>query len=466
MSSKSKESKSSGGFHQDYIASLRYRNDLPPPNMPPKFLEIPHSGLERFITPEFGEDLAAYEEPNIDVDAEGGMPIDLVGIPGLHLGDESAIMAQEYQTNAADLIDPADLPLLMTLDQLRHPATKHLEVSFLRRVQHVSSKGQDWGGGAAPAKAKPKATRKGTKNPQLEDPKYIKKFVQKGFDLAYPKNKHLGEDTESQIRGLPVTKAENDAWATPIHPSNSRLKPVGFFPVVPDLSCFTDIGGFIQIKFDKAPAPALNGKRDKRMDIALLEPRAPSELACQEHASKAALHKSRPNTYPDPGALPFDYDLYLPEKPEYVERLRTSLDSNNPNREDESLYTHKNAEGNKCHRYDRVRRYVTSSQTVSTADIAHNDEKRGRDYAITFYESNNNDDKQTAAYLYPIVQKVRVKPDRVAAAPGIQDPHKLREDKKKAEGEWIHQINLVSCEPTQEEIRKRLVHRTEFIPEE
>ena len=94
MSSKSKEGQSSGGFHQEYIASLRYRNDLPPPDMPPKFLDIPHEGLNRFLTPGFASNLARREEPNIEVDAEGGMPIDLVGIPGLHLGDESGMSMQ------------------------------------------------------------------------------------------------------------------------------------------------------------------------------------------------------------------------------------------------------------------------------------------------------------------------------------------------------------------------------------
>lgn len=87
--SKSKGGQSSGTFHQEYIASLRYRNDLPPPEMPPKLLDIPHAGLERMITPGFASNIARREEPNIDVDAEGGMPIDLVGLPGLHLGNDS-----------------------------------------------------------------------------------------------------------------------------------------------------------------------------------------------------------------------------------------------------------------------------------------------------------------------------------------------------------------------------------------
>lgn len=88
---KNKEGQSSGTFHQEYIASLRYRNDLPPPEMPPKLLDIPHAGLERMITPGFASNIARREEPNIDVDAEGGMPIDLVGLPGLHLGNDSGM---------------------------------------------------------------------------------------------------------------------------------------------------------------------------------------------------------------------------------------------------------------------------------------------------------------------------------------------------------------------------------------
>jgi RNA polymerase II-associated factor 1 len=93
---KSKESGSSGSFHQDYVASLRYRNELPPPDMPPKLLDIPHDGLDRFLTPGFASNLARREEPNIDVDAEGGMPIDPVGIPGLHLGDESGMLLVSF----------------------------------------------------------------------------------------------------------------------------------------------------------------------------------------------------------------------------------------------------------------------------------------------------------------------------------------------------------------------------------
>ena len=88
--SKAKDSQSET-YHQEYISSTRYRNDLPPPEMPPKLLDIPHGGLEHFLTPGYASNLARREELNVDVDAEGGMPIDMVGIPGLHLGDESGM---------------------------------------------------------------------------------------------------------------------------------------------------------------------------------------------------------------------------------------------------------------------------------------------------------------------------------------------------------------------------------------
>jgi RNA polymerase II-associated factor 1 len=79
------------GFKQDMVVSIRYRNDLPPPPMPPKFLEIDNGGLAQYLTTSFASAMARREEPNIEVDAEGGMPIDMIGIPGYFLGDESGM---------------------------------------------------------------------------------------------------------------------------------------------------------------------------------------------------------------------------------------------------------------------------------------------------------------------------------------------------------------------------------------
>lgn len=441
--SKSKDSQSSGSFHQEYIASLRYRNDLPPPDMPPKLLDIPHEGLSRFVTPGFASNLARREEPNIDVDAEGGMPIDLVGIPGLHLGDESAIMAPEHPQT----IDTADLPLLMTLDQLRNPAPKNTNVSFLRRTQHISV---DRAAATTTAPARPQARAGKKGKTSVDDPKHVKKYIQKGFDIAYPDSKHTGEDTESRIRGLPATKSESDAWAKPVHPDNPKLKPVGFFPVLPDLHGFTDPGGFLQFKFDKAPISTAGGKRDKRLDVAILRPHAPEERICQEHASKVALHKANPHLYPDPGAVPWDYDLLLPEKRESTKDVRASMDLYHPDRDNQDLYTNEGPDGSKYHRFDRVRTFATSGQVI-------NDDKLS-DIAISL---NSGDERQRAAYYYPIVAKTRLKPERARTiaqaglAPGASQVQ---------QEEQIDQIQVTVRDPDETEVYKRALHRANIDP--
>ncbi|KAJ5790826.1 uncharacterized protein N7518_007837 [Penicillium psychrosexuale] len=448
MSSKSKEGQSSGGFHQEYIASLRYRNDLPPPDMPPKFLDIPHEGLSRFLTPGFASNLARREEPNIEVDAEGGMPIDLVGIPGLHLGDESAIMAPENPQP----MDPADLPLLMTIEQLRNPAPRNTNVSFLRRTQHI---GVDRSGGdgsrPAPIKTQPRIAKKG--KPPVDDPKHVKKFIQKGFDIAYPKSKHVGEDTDSHIRGLPPTKAELDAWANPVHPDNPKLKPVGFFPVMPDLEGFPDPGGYLQFKFDKAPLTAVGGKRDKRMDVGILTPVAPEQRICQEHESKLNLHLTNPVLYAHPGPVPYDYQLFLPEKPQSVKNIDASMNLSNPNRDSEDLYTNESAEGTKFHRYDRIRTYATSAQVFNT------DQK---DIALTLFKPKDGDTRQLAAYYYPISGKARLKPERARtiAQAGLAPTSTQQEETE----ERIDQMQVVMRDPNEAEIYKRALTRLRVDP--
>lgn len=77
------------GYHQDYIARIRYENALPPPPGAPKLLNIPTGGLSYYTSSAFGSRLARQQPLNIEPDAELGMPIDLVGIPGIFDGDES-----------------------------------------------------------------------------------------------------------------------------------------------------------------------------------------------------------------------------------------------------------------------------------------------------------------------------------------------------------------------------------------
>jgi RNA polymerase II-associated factor 1 len=76
---------------QYYIARIRYQNPLPPPLFPPKLLNIP-TPIDHYTTPEYTSTLAQQQPQNIDIDVEGGMPLDLAIIPGLFEGDESGII--------------------------------------------------------------------------------------------------------------------------------------------------------------------------------------------------------------------------------------------------------------------------------------------------------------------------------------------------------------------------------------
>jgi RNA polymerase II-associated factor 1 len=91
MSSSQSRSGGERMIHQDYIARIRYSNALPPPPNPPKLLDIPNTGLAggQYTMPSFASRLAREQPLNIEADAELGMPLDLVGMPGVFDGDES-----------------------------------------------------------------------------------------------------------------------------------------------------------------------------------------------------------------------------------------------------------------------------------------------------------------------------------------------------------------------------------------
>lgn len=95
------------GYQQDYIARIRYSNALPPPSIPPKLLEIPKQGLHQYLNPNFTGRVAREQPLNIEADAELGMPLDLVGIPGIFDGDETCENASHLSAPPAAMILPS-----------------------------------------------------------------------------------------------------------------------------------------------------------------------------------------------------------------------------------------------------------------------------------------------------------------------------------------------------------------------
>lgn len=91
-------SRSQPQVHQDYIARVRFTNSLPNPPNPPKLQDAPSSGLsnDQYTHPGFGMKILREQPLNIEIDAELGMPIDLLGIPGIFEGDETCMFELSF----------------------------------------------------------------------------------------------------------------------------------------------------------------------------------------------------------------------------------------------------------------------------------------------------------------------------------------------------------------------------------
>lgn len=356
---------------------------------------------------------------------------------------------------------------------MRKGAPKETNVSFLRRTQYISAANSqqprhvDMSRNPA---LRPKPRPRRPDDEMKNDPTYIKKYITKGFDIAYPEDKHEGKDDGDKIAGLRATKEEIDAWNKPVHPANQRLKVVESYPIIPDLDAFTDTAGLMAFKFDKPPVPPLPGnKRDARMDVALLQPANPSDKIREAWEHKVMLHRTKPDAHPDPGPLQYDYNLYLPDssKKDIVSKVQeqfyydgSSRDNDNP-----ELYTHVDSRtGRRFTRYDFVRRYETASQLITGATDNPTDvmlclvdpsAKRKINPAISPNPEEQSRHSQKGAYYTTIISRVRIAPERsrmLAAA-------NTREARLAQEPDFIDNMNIIVRDPVEEEVYKRAKHR-------
>ncbi|KAL8681397.1 MAG: hypothetical protein Q9186_002472 [Xanthomendoza sp. 1 TL-2023] len=400
-------------YHQDYICRIRYENNLPPPPGSVKLLDIPIDGLDYYASPGFASRLHRSQPINIEADAELGMPIDLVGMPGVFDGDESAIQAPLITPP----IHPKDKSLLRPLSELGKPKYQGGGISFLRRTEYISSDTA-----RARSEAAPKSTPKPS-NPRLrkpvdtskDDPINVLRAAVKGFDIANPEDAYIGPDTNDNIKGLEPTPAELEAWRDPRHPLKSNLKPIDFYPILPDHSADTDTGSYIVAKFSANPTQVVD-KRDTRMDVGILRP-IDDDAMLAEHNAKVAANKADPVRNPHPGGALFNYHFYLPADEISAGNLKRKLDVHAPDRDDPGLYTTSNRDGKETFRLGLQRMYETGRATAQDSDHAYREialalhdaevEANGSESAPDAEERSKN-----AAYYYPIMQKIQLKPHR------------------------------------------------------
>ncbi|KAG6075685.1 hypothetical protein E4U15_005518 [Claviceps sp. LM218 group G6] len=399
--------------HQDFIARIRYSNALPPPPNPPKLLDIPNTGLAsgQYTTPGFASRLAREQPLNIEADAELGMPLDLVGMPGVFDGDERSIQAP-VQTPA---VHPHDRPLLRPIAALGKPKVAEANVSFLRRTEYISSTTPKRLDASNPRALLPKARRPLRTAPDAaaDSPLAIKRKIDRSFETA-----------QQDLKDVKRVK----------HPTKKHLKVVEAIPMLPDLEAFPDSGAYVTIKFLTNPVSSAS-EYDTRLLSGLFRPieRTEAEEAAYEAALEA--HEQDPENNPSPHNL-MNYDFYLGQSSTVDRNFRRKFDIEDPDRDDTNLYTHQGETG-PYFQFNRVRAYETADERELDHPTKYSDE------IIVAYNDVDAYPRQKAMYYYPIMQKSTIRPQRtknIARTIGINAE----------EEQMVDQLDITVEDPTEE----------------
>ncbi|KAI1082272.1 RNA polymerase II-associated [Whalleya microplaca] len=401
-------------IHQDFIARIRFSNALPPPPNPPKLLDIPNTGLAsgQYTAPGFASRLAREQPLNIEADAELGMPLDLVGMPGIFDGDESSIQAPAQPPP----MHPHDRALLRPPGSLGNTKVADTNVSFLRRTEYISSTNARarHEGPLRSVNPNPRRTlKRPSPEPDRDSPAYVKRKIDQSFAIAATNLKD-----KSRVK----------------HPSKRNVKLVDAFPMVPDLESFPDSGAYVTFKFTHNPVPP-SKVYDKRMLNGILKPISKSDA--EEAAFQAALHayERDPQNNPKPANL-MDYDFFLNDTAASAEKFRQKFDVENPDHDDEGLYTHKSG-AKPNFQFPRIRAYETAQESE-----LNNQTKYDEEVILAFNEDEMIDQK--AVFYYPVMQRSIIKPQRtknIARTIGVPDM---------VDEEIVDQLDVTVEDPTDE----------------
>ncbi|KAF2863793.1 Paf1-domain-containing protein [Piedraia hortae CBS 480.64] len=429
--------------HQDYVVRVRYSNALPPPPNPPKLLEIPGTGLAGgpYTTASYAAKLVRDQPVNIEADAELGMPIDLVGIPGVFDGDERAI-----STTPNAKLHPADRDLLKPLSALGK-ASVGGSVSFLRRTEYTASQAPQHLTNATPkdinkTRFAPKQKEQDTAS--REDPVNIIRHIVKGFDVAHPKDAYRGSDSTDNIRGASISDAEKRAWSNPTHPTKPKLQLLDAYPLLPDLDALPR-PAYLTVKFQNNPlAP---DRYDSRLDQAILRPIDDPVVqnTFQRRTAEWNPESGKPMPLPE-----YEYELFVPatDDEKVLRGIKRKFDVSDPDRDDEELYGDEvNMADERCFKYERVRTYEMYAQS-GNPDNFYQDA-----VAVALHDAEGKGRLAKGAYYYPIIQRVSLRPKR-----------RVKQLYTQANDDQIDVLNLRIGEFTAEDRAKMMEKKAELDP--
>lgn len=122
---------------QEFIAKIKYQNNLPPPLLPPKLLNYKVNSGEEPDSAELITSLYSKTSvtPLVKLNDDLGMPLDLMQVPGLLNYMDTKYL---YELDGVKL-DPQDRVLLRAPGADKLPKTDMSKVTFLRRTEYIST---------------------------------------------------------------------------------------------------------------------------------------------------------------------------------------------------------------------------------------------------------------------------------------------------------------------------------------
>ncbi|AET40659.1 Paf1p Ecym_6279 [Eremothecium cymbalariae DBVPG len=224
---------------QEYIAKISYKNDLPPPPLPPKLLKYSYLESESVESPQLITSLYTKTNvtPLIQLDKELGMPVDLFRIPGV-LTQQDTKHLYGYESVK---LQPEDRILLRDPRVDRLTKTDLSKVTFLRRTEYVSTSNT-----TKSERKRPLSSAPGDDHDSVLTPAQIVEKVESTFD--------------NLVSDLKKIK----------HPTKKNLTAVKTWSLLPDTVSMDEV--FFTVKFVGSAALTKVEKENVDMSTALFRP--------------------------------------------------------------------------------------------------------------------------------------------------------------------------------------------------
>ncbi|KAG7854202.1 hypothetical protein KL939_005177 [Ogataea angusta] len=339
---------------QDFVAKVRFLNDLPPPPCPPKMIDLQSSlkgdplTFSALLSSVFRKD---HFSNLVTLDDELGLHMSLLENPKcIEENTLSPITALAPDFGNNSMLHPEDKILLT--DPTKTVASKEDSVSFLRRTQYISS------------------DRTSARMPSSSDSSLSKLRMRKREEF----------DAKSQLRKVEKMFAHSDIHENAeeiLHPSKKGLRAKKVWSLLPDTSMLDQ--NFYDIKF--ASSSSFRKERtNKRKAEEPSDITAPlfKLVSLSDATNFMTLYTADDNDCDQVNALLKDTKENAPASSLEEARLSSS-----------KIFT-----------YQKLRDYDSNSRMISNAEFS-------RQLAITF------DERSSTALFVPIKGRIELKKRRI-----------------------------------------------------